>query len=811
MGGEAGLISAEVNMIWRKTWAAVAGFALAAGLAGAAVAQDVPSQPYVWKSVTLGAGGYVPGVEFSPVQKGLMYCRTDIGSCYRSVDSGNTWVPLADWTGVSDYQGGESLAPDPVDPNVVYMAAGLNRGAILRSRDGGKTFDIFPVTFSMGGNSTGRGVGERLGVDPNSPNILYFASRNDGLWVSTDSAATWKKVDSFPVKGAGGGRGGGGGRGAAAQPPPATQPGAATQPAARGARGGGPGGFGGGGGGVGLSVVVFDPSSSAKGQPCQTIYVGNTDPGSAVLYRSSDGGKTWAAIPGEPAGPNLKTAKAELDSTGMLYIDVATAVGPNNGSGGQVWKLNTKSGVWTNISPVQDEAGAFEGLSLDRQHPGTLMVSTFSGRPDDVWRSTDGGATWKSVNAHSLRSAGITPYLTPLNEDRNHPGTPVLGWWLTGTAIDPFDSDHAVYTTGATIWGTRDFTKMDADQTTHWEPEVKGMEETAIIWLTSPTDGPHLISGFGDISSYTHDDFNVSPPMNQPKDGTNCDAIDYAGKNPKVVVKEGNGRNGFSWSEDSGHTWTALTPPGGAAAAGGARAGRGPGGGGTGDGVQNLIVSADGTTFMLLSPTAQITSDRGKTWTPVKGLEAGARVVSDKVNGQKFYSLDTANRQLLTSTDGGATFTSTPGQGLVAVAAVGRAGGRGFGGGGALRLWANPEIEGDIWAVGGATMLHSADGGKTFSAMTNHPTVNGSPAGLDFGFGKAAPGKTFPAIYVGGALNGLTAIWRSDDIGATWIRINDDQHQYGTRYRCVTGDPRIYGRVYVGTDGRGILYGDIAR
>jgi len=47
-------------------------------------------------------------------------------------------------------------------------------------------------------------------------------------------------------------------------------------------------------------------------------------------------------------------------------------------------------------------------------------------------------------------------------------------------------------------------------------------------------------------------------------------------------------------------------------------------------------------------------------------------------------------------------------------------------------------------------------------------------------------------------------------VGASWVRVNDDQHQWGNRFSCLSGDPRIYGRVYVGTNGRGILYGDIA-
>jgi hypothetical protein len=38
----------------------------------------------------------------------------------------------------------------------------------------------------------------------------------------------------------------------------------------------------------------------------------------------------------------------------------------------------------------------------------------------------------------------------------------------------------------------------------------------------------------------------------------------------------------------------------------------------------------------------------------------------------------------------------------------------------------------------------------------------------------------------------------------------DDQHQFGSAICHVTGDPRIYGRVYFATGGRGIIYGDPA-
>ena len=64
-------------------------------------------------------------------------------------------------------------------------------GSLRKSvRDRGNTWDVFPVSFRMGGNEDGRGVGERLAVDPNDNRVLFFGSRHEGLWKSTDCAAT---------------------------------------------------------------------------------------------------------------------------------------------------------------------------------------------------------------------------------------------------------------------------------------------------------------------------------------------------------------------------------------------------------------------------------------------------------------------------------------------------------------------------------------------------------------------------------------------------------------------------------------------
>jgi len=50
--------------------------------------------------------------------------------------------------------------------------------------------------------------------------------------------------------------------------------------------------------------------------------------------------------------------------------------------------------------------------------------------------------------------------------------------------------------------------------------------------------------------------------------------------------------------------------------------------------------------------------------------------------------------------------------------------------------------------------------------------------------------NTIPQLI--GKINDVQAVFRTNDSGGTWTRINDDQHQFGW-ISHVTGDLRIYG------------------
>jgi hypothetical protein len=77
------------------------------------------------------------------------------------------------------------------------------------------------------------------------------------------------------------------------------------------------------------------------------------------------------------------------------------------------------------------------------------------------------------------------------------------------------------------------------------------------------------------------------------------------------------------------------------------------------------------------------------------------------------------------------------------------------------------------------------------------------------GFGAAARSKSYPAIFTTAKVGGVRGIFRSDNAGHSWVRINDDRHQYAWTGQTITGDPRVFGRVYLATNGRGVIVGDL--
>jgi oligoxyloglucan reducing-end-specific cellobiohydrolase len=217
-----------------------------------------------------------------------------------------------------------------------------------------------------------------------------------------------------------------------------------------------------------------------------------------------------------------------------------------------------------------------------------------------------------------------------------------------------------------------------------------------------------------------------------------------------------------------------------------------------------ISVDAGDAVLMWTPPYSGVTQfslDRGTTWTDVTGLPATTPVYADKVRPFVFYAYANGN------------FYSTIVNGSQKVAAFAQVNATelpassGCYGSGCGVVTANFAKAADLWLpLGSNGLYHSLDGGVTWIKLGKVAYANSVAVGA------ASPTSQYESVFLYGepTAGSPMAIYRSDDNGSTWVRINDDAHQYGGP-TLIQADPRVYGRVYLGMNGRGIIYGDIAQ
>jgi len=673
-------------------------------------------------NVALGGGGFVSGI-ISHKTSGDIYCRTDVGGAYRWDAVNSKWIPLLDWTSENEttYQGVEALALDPQNANNLYLLAGTSyfnggKTAILKSTDKGNTFTEVVVTsqFTAHGNGMGRSNGERLAVDPNNSNILFCGTRSNGLWKSTNGGSSWTLAWN----------------------------GVTTTT-----------------NGNGICFVVFDPSS-VSGGVTQTIYIGVSRTGGNNIYKSTDGGSTFNAI--QPDNSFMPHRAVLSTDNSTLYVVMADAEGPSNGSSGRVYKLATATGTWTNITPNGNNY-PYGGISVDPANSNRIIASTINvwsnnqfGNTwaDFIFLSTDGGSTWTSklTSTSTMNTNGI-------------------GWiagrgihWAGSIDFDPLNTARVRVISGNGLF-TCDNINASA---TSWKFDVKGMEETVVLDAIS-IPGGNFISAVGDQYGAVYADVYAYPAQVHTPTVVSNNGIAYAANNINKVVRV---TDKLYYSTDQGVTWTQAAST-------------------NGGGYGKVALSADGNTILHCpggGSTTYYSTDNGGSWTSTGVTNVqDAHPIADYVNTNKFYIYSPNSGQLFVSTNKGVSFTSSasnPGQ---------------WGSG---RARAVPDNEGNVWvALNGSGLKYTTNNGTSWTTVAN-VTYCGA-----VGFGKTATGATYPTVYIWGTVGGVRGMFRSTDQGASWTRINDDAHEWGGpgNGNFVMGDMNVFGRVYMSTVGRGLV------
>ncbi|MCM3746596.1 fibronectin type III domain-containing protein [Paenibacillus pasadenensis] len=678
-------------------------------------AHGAQQEGYNWQNVSIGGGGFVTGMAIHPTEPDLVYIRTDVGGAYRWDETNKKWIQLLNALPREKFNlyGIDSIAIDPSDPDVVYVAAGKFNwpGAasdILKSTDRGATWEptgFIPQNF---GNGTGRDAGERLAVDPNNGQIVYMGTRTQGLWLSTSGASngSWQQVSAFPVVG--------------------------TSP-------------------FGLNFVVFDKNTGTSGNATQTIYVGVEDGG---VYRSTDGGTSWAQLSGSPLKPN----RAAVAANGTLYVSHETGVAKFAG------------GAWTDISPPA--AGKYSGMTVDPANSNVIMTAVATGTnfPAPIYRSTNGGADWTQVSFVK------------------HPDVPwwTSNWFAANTAsltIDPLSPDRVWLTDFFGIWRTDSITASPS----HWYSYENGHEEVVNFALRSTPIGAPLLSGHADVDGMRHTSLSTFPSskFGGPTLGDTV-SIDFQESNPNFVARVGSTRyqnsGGGGYSTDNGATWTAFPNPPGIAG--------------------RIAVSAASETMVWIPQYGSplFSTDRGQSWTPSSGAPSGTvhdfwvwyqPLASDRVNNNTFYLLERATSKFYRSTDGGESFSyaSTMPSSTASLAF--------------FSVKAAPGMAGEVWVgLDSGGLMRSSNSGDTWTP------VPGVQQAKLFAFGKNRLGSPYPTVFVYGKVDNAVGIFRSDDFGATWVKIDVLDPAIGDEANTMEGDRQVWGRVYIGTNGTGVFYGD---
>ncbi|HMA91889.1 MAG TPA: hypothetical protein VKP30_04340 [Polyangiaceae bacterium] len=740
-----------------------------------------------WGNVRFDGGGFVDGIVASPKVEGLFYARTDVGGVYRWNGEQKEWIPLLDWLSQDDVGlfGAESIALDPNNPSRLYVLAGTSyfskgKTAILRSEDYGATFETVDVSslWHAHGNGMGRQSGEKLAVDPNNPDVLFCGSRNAGLFKSTDAGKSWANVSAIGA-----------------------QAGADLTSA------------------NGISFVLFDPASPRTAEGGSSILYLGVSATTNNLYVSKDGGAKFNPIAGGPA--NQMPNRAVLNKSN-LYLTYGGSPGPHSVSSGSFYRYAVDSGTWTNLTPKTDDGTAlmgsggqsaahgFGGVSVDPTDPNHLLLTTLNyyggqtryadggeGWGDRIYVTTDGGETW--TTQFSYKDAK-----DPATANASSNGNA----WISGAAIhwagditfDPFNPKEAWVVSGNGIYRSENL----SDAMPIWKFESKGIEETVPLDIVSIPGGP-LVTAIGDYDGATYESITQSRPRHNPNIGTThslgwaplTGAFLRAGHVTDYSSGTGIESDVMYFTDDPAAAWTKLPTP---------------------KGSHGLVVlSSDGKVILHRpdsSSTVYRSADQGKSWTNVTGLDGQAqysRIVCDPVNADLFYVLNQQGK-LLKSSDKGISFVAVGSvqddskglyqatNGLIRTV-PGREG----------HLWA-PLDQAQSWATNGKYstngLAFSNDGGATWIRF---PTVYSAHA---VGIGKAADGAPYETLFlwgVAGESSNPLGVYYSIDQGDSWKRMNDDQHQYGGpgNGAFVQGDLNVFGRVYMSTVGRGLVYGNI--
>jgi len=264
------------------------------------------------------------------------------------------------WRMIGPHRGGRTVGGCgvPQQPNVFYI--GVNNGGVWKTTDFGRTwvpiFDAEP-TGSIGD----------VAVAPSDPNIVYVASGEgiqrpdlsvgDGIYKSTDAGRSWIHLGLAAGQQMGG-----------------------------------------------LAIDPHDPNRvfvAVLGHP----YGPNPERG---VYRSTDGGKTWEKVLYKDENTGAVQVTIDPVNPQIVYADLwAGRQGPWengawNGPNSGLFKSTDGGATWHQLTqglPTPAQGLSRIGFCVAPSDPSRLYATVEAGAYGGIYRSDDGGESWKKLNS----------------------------------------------------------------------------------------------------------------------------------------------------------------------------------------------------------------------------------------------------------------------------------------------------------------------------------------------------------------------------------------------------------------------------
>jgi photosystem II stability/assembly factor-like uncharacterized protein len=343
------------------------------------------------------------------------------------------------------------------------------------------------VGFARGGRSVAV-----AGV-PGQPLVYYFGGTGGGVWKTTDAGSTWRPITD---------------------------------------------GFLGTGSVGAIAVAPSDPNVVYVGMG-ESCLRGNVSHGDGV-YRSTDAGKTWTHVGLRDTQQIGRVRVHPTDPDTAWVAALGHTFGPNPDRG--IFRTKDGGKTWSKVLFVDDKTG-FADLALDPNNPRVLYAASWqvrrlpwgfeSGGPGSaLYKSTDGGDTWKKVTGEGLPSKGV--------------------WGRIGVAVSPARPDRVWAMIEAEDGGL--FRSDDAGRTWRKTNEDRRLRQRAWYYthVYADTQSPDTVYVLNVGFFRSNDGGRTFAPIRAPH--SDHHDLWIAPEDPRRMINANDG--GANVSFDAGASWS---------------------------------------------------------------------------------------------------------------------------------------------------------------------------------------------------------------------------------------------------------------